>query len=156
MAVCENGIVRNVSTGTALVMTVRSEACDACGAKGACEIMGGETSNMLVEVEDPIGVRPGQTVEISMETASFLQTTFLTYMVPVIALLAGALLGKYLGPDMGLSETGAAVLGALVLGAAAMFAALTLGRKMGEKDNFRPKIRRIIKSSGVVTTGGDA
>jgi positive regulator of sigma E activity len=43
---------------------------------------------MLTEVLDPIGVKPGDAVELAMESASVLKKAFMFYMLPLIFFFA--------------------------------------------------------------------
>ncbi len=142
----EIGIVESAAQGVAKVRTTRSEACAHCGAKGMCEALGGSQEN-LVDVEDPLGVSPGQHVEIVLESKQFVTATFVIYMIPVLALVLGTVLGKEMGPNLGYTSTSGAVVGALVFGSAAFLAALRWGKRLGDKSSYRPRIGRVVHSS---------
>ena len=87
----ETGFVEKASPETAVVLVERSSACEQCRSRGACEMLSGRT--MRVEVANELGAEEGDRVEISLPAASFLKLSFLVYLVPVAALVAGAYLG---------------------------------------------------------------
>ena len=88
----ETGFVEKASPETAVVLVERSSACEQCRSRGACEMLSGRT--MRVEVANELGAEEGDRVEISLPAASFLKLSFLVYLVPVAALVAGAYLGN--------------------------------------------------------------
>ncbi len=141
--VTENGVVEFTRDGKATVLTKRSEACAECTAKGACQAMGGG-KEMLVEVDNQAGARKGQLVEIAFDSGAFLTGSLLAYIVPVLALIAGAFLGQAYGPQVGLSPDTGAALAALILALGVGALAWQKARKLGAKAKYRPRISRIL------------
>ena len=139
----EVGIVVAAWGDKARVKTERKEACAHCQAKGACEVLGGG-NEMVAEVLNPVGAREGQAVEIIFESRPFLVATFMLYMVPALALLAGVLVGQRLAPRFGLGAEPGSILGALILTVLAVVFAWRIGRRLQKKQGFRPTIGRIL------------
>jgi sigma-E factor negative regulatory protein RseC len=75
-------------------------------------------------VLNPIGARPGERVVVGVEEGSVLAATLRVYLLPLVFLLAGALLSRSLGGGDALAAAGA--LAGLVLGWAT---ARILGRR---------------------------
>lgn len=133
----EAGTVVEVRDGRARVRTRRSEGCGQCSARGACASLGGGR-DANVWVEDPIGTRPGERVIIAVPEGTVVRASILVYLVPVLALVAGALVGHAVGPRWGLSPD----LGAATAGLGAMVLAFLLARCLGGTATQGPKIVR--------------
>jgi len=112
------------------VETRRSGSCESCKARGGCSGLGGGRE-ARVWVTDPLGVAEGERVVVAVPGELVVQASLLLYLVPVLALLAGAVLGNRLAPGFGLNpDLGAAVLGVVAM-ALAFGAARLLGRRAG-------------------------
>ncbi len=144
----EEGQVVEVRGGVALVEAVQNDACASCGARNACHALGGERRR-VVRALNPVGAAVGDRVLMSMPRRAVLGASFLVYMVPVLALLAGAVTGQHLGPAWGLSPTSGAVslgLGAL---AAAWLGLRIVSRNLGRRESFQVKIVRVVQKGEV-------
>jgi len=84
----------------AVVQCVKHSACQHCPSSGSCQL-GSDSESMLVEAFNQAGARLNDYVKVVTTTKNFLQSSFLLYIVPIIALLAGALLGQALGEMSG-------------------------------------------------------
>ena len=143
----EEGVVTQVGPpGIAQVKTVRSSACKACSARHSCKP--GESKEMEVTVIDPVGVKPGDRVLLTLNTGNLLKATFLLYILPIVGLLAGAVLGNHWGHQWGLSSGGqsglSALLGFVGLAIAVLFVRWK-GNQLGRNKEYRPRISRILK-----------
>lgn len=139
----EKGTVEAAAGGKARIKTDRASACGECGQKGACHSLGG-SSEMVVTVDNPVGARPGDFVEVRFETKSFLVGSFLLYFVPILGFLIGVILGQAMGPSFGLGTDGGAILGGLVLLAVFGLISRAIGRKLSDKPKYQPTISRIL------------
>ena len=140
----EQGIVIRTETETAWVKTKRSEACEGCSSRGACSVMGGG-EEMEVEAINAAGGKVGDRVVLSFETASLLKATFLVYIIPVIFLLIGALIGQKLALILTLNESMSAAIGSLLLGGLSILFVKIKGNRMAQQEEYRPKVIRILK-----------
>ena len=93
----EVGVVVRVEGELAIVKTKRSSMCDGCHSGGFCKALGGG-SDMEVAARNEVGAQAGDEVRMTVASKTFLKASFLVYMVPVTALILGALLGATLGP----------------------------------------------------------
>jgi sigma-E factor negative regulatory protein RseC len=132
----EEGIVTRADGALAEVKTVKTEACASCSAKGFCHDSGRE---MTVSVLNSVNARPGDRVRLEIATGAFVKVMFLLYIVPVLALLAGALIGLAVGGDE------AAAVGALIGFVLAVALVRSKGRKMGAMAAYQPRIVRVIQ-----------
>ena len=95
----EVGVVLRVEGEMAVVKTKRSSICDGCHSGGFCNpLVGG--SDMKVAARNEVGAKVGDEVMVTVASKTFLKASFLVYVVPVTALILGALLGTKLGPAL--------------------------------------------------------
>ncbi len=103
--ITESGIVLQNLDATALVKVRRGEACESCGAGCACA---GETETRIMQVtaQNPLGAKEGDHVELAITTGTLLSLSAITYLVPIVFLFLGALLGKPMATGLGWSMDG--------------------------------------------------
>lgn len=92
-------ILEVIDKNTALFKMQRQSAWASCG-----KCFGSKTSesqDIVVEVDNRIGAKEGQSVEVSMEHINVMKAIFIVYGIPLIALIIGAVgsyyVMKYLG-----------------------------------------------------------
>lgn len=129
----------------AVVMCKKSSLCEHCATNGSCAL-GDDGSTRLIEVQNPLGASVGEQVRIATSTKSFLQSSFLLYIVPLIALVIGAVAGKLVGENL---STGldpnllSAVFGVFFM--IGSFVILRVGSSALDKTSYMPKVVEIIK-----------
>ena len=142
--ISEQGIVKRASGSKAWVVTTRSEMCEACASQGACKVLGGG-KEMEVEAINSAQAKPGDQVLLTLEDQSLIKLSFLVYMFPILALIAGAALGQKVGPLLSISKE----LASFGLGAVAFGLAFLIVRKKDKKleqtGSTIPRVARIIK-----------
>lgn len=79
-------IVEIVDDRTAKMRMQRHSACSSCG---KCAKLSSDTQDLVVEVDNQIGAKVGDHVEVSMETVKVMKATMLAYVLPLIFLIAG-------------------------------------------------------------------
>ena len=79
-------IIEIVDDKTAKMIMQRHSACSSCG---KCAKLSSETQDLVVEVDNKIGAKVGDHVEVSMETVKVMKATMLAYVLPLIFLIAG-------------------------------------------------------------------
>ena len=102
---------------------------------------------MEVEAINLAHAREGDTVILSMETASLIKASFLLYILPVMLLIVGAVIGARFGATLAMNESATAAAGGFLLFAASFFIIVRVGNRMARKEDYRPKIIRIRKRS---------
>jgi sigma-E factor negative regulatory protein RseC len=94
----EEGVVFKMGAsgaGTAWVKTTRSSACESCSSRDTCHGEGGgKEMEMEVEAINTADARVGDRIVLNIRTASLLKATFLLYVFPILAMIAGAVLGQ--------------------------------------------------------------
>ena len=78
-------IVEIVDNITAKLKLKRQSACASCGKCATTS----EEKDIIVEVDNSIGAKVGDRVEVNMETINVLKAAFIVYTIPLIALLIG-------------------------------------------------------------------
>ena len=140
----EEGVVTKIeSATTAWVKTTKSGACKSCSARSSCHSLGGG-EEMEVEAINKAGAQIGQKVVLGFDTSPLLKATFLLYMLPILTMMIGAFIGQQLAPKLNLDTSFlSAIFGFLFFGLTLVFVR-SKGNKMAKKDEYRPKIIRII------------
>lgn len=78
-------IVEIVDSVTAKLKLKRHSACASCGKCATTS----EEKDIIVEVDNTIGAKVGDRVEVNMETVNVLKAAFIAYTIPLVALLLG-------------------------------------------------------------------
>jgi len=105
----EQALVTRCEGAFAQVETQRSSSCGSCSAKSACgtaalaKVLGSRRS--IVRVLNPIDARPGDQVVIGLEESALTRTSFIFYMVPLLALILGAIVAQWIGGQLGIVNT---------------------------------------------------
>lgn len=139
----QTGLVVEVVEDKAKIKMQRHTACGDCGACQASE----SQLKLTIEAENNIGAKPGDFVEVDMETLDFLSATIIVYLFPLLALMVGILGGFYgvmaLGFSFNAAQGIAAVLGILAAALAYLGIRYNENRFKGMK-KYKPVISSII------------
>lgn len=98
----ETAHVVSVEGQFAWVETERRSSCGSCSAKGCgtgalSKILGARVQR--IRVRDPIGTRVGDSVILGIEERVLLLGSLMVYIVPLLLMLGGGLLGELLAPQ---------------------------------------------------------
>ena len=144
MECIEEGIVTRVNGAEAEVTATRAEACSKCGSKSTCAALGGTSSNTVVRVSNEVGASVGDRVAVTLPGSSVVGAAGLLYFFPAVALIAGAGGGHVAAESLGINpNVGTGVGGLLMLVISFALVAL-VGRRLGSKRSFIPRISRVI------------
>lgn len=143
----ETGLVLSVEQGFAEVETIRTSSCSSCRARHGCghhTIAQVSSSNrMRMKAIDPLSVEVGQTVVVGIPEDTLLQASFWMYLVPLLGLVAGAVI-----PSLWGGGSGIAVLFSLTGFVAGLLLARNKSKKESHNMDYYPKILRIESSNG--------
>ncbi len=142
----EQGIVTKTNAHTAWVRTTKTSACESCAVRGSCTVLGGG-KEMEVEAINHAGAKVGEKVVISFASSPLLKATFMLYVLPILFLLVGALIGDKLAPSLAWDRSTFALLTGLLFFVLAITFVKAKGNKLAKTDEYRPKITKIISSS---------
>ena len=92
----ETGTVEKIlKNGEVLISVSRSSACGNCSMSGFCFSDDSKTIKFQAKADFPVKV--GQSVRLSIDESNFMKYSLVTYLMPVILLIAGAVIGTVPG-----------------------------------------------------------
>ncbi len=142
--ITEEGMVKRTMGNKAWVVTKRSEMCEACASHGACKTLGGG-KEMEVEAINDAQARAGDQVLLTLENQSLVKLSFLVYLFPILALIAGAALGQKVASILGTNpELSSFGLGSMFFGLAFVLVRMK-DKKLERTGAIIPKVARIIR-----------
>jgi len=140
----EQGVVTRIESGTTWVKAVRSSACDGCTSKGFCHVSG-DGNETEVAVINEAGAGVGDRIVLSFQTASLLKASFLLYLFPILVLICGAALGQAVAPRWGLDPSMLSAVAGVSFFVAGMLLIHPVARAMARKEEYRPRIIKIVR-----------
>lgn len=142
----EEGIVFKLGdpgAGTAWVKTMRSSACASCSSRDACNMDSGGGKEMEVEAMNLANAKVGDRIVLNVKTTALLKATFLLYVFPILAMIAGALLGQTMaGMRGGDPSVWAALTGFLFFGLAFLIIRFA-DRCLSGNTSYKPVIIKV-------------
>jgi sigma-E factor negative regulatory protein RseC len=143
--ITEQGVVDRVSGRKAVVRIEKSSACAACQSRESCQE--GSGREMVIEVANDLGAGEGDRIEISIPGGSFLILSLLVYLLPVAALIAGAVAGGAFAGTLHMNPTFASIVGGCLGIGVTFYALKRLDRSSRAQKEFRPRMTRILLRS---------
>jgi len=130
----EQGKVIKVERGRATVEIPRKSACDKCG---MCLII--PTKQVVtITLDNGVGAKVGDTVELSMGANYVLLASVLTYLIPLLFFALGLILGVVIINEL------AGIIGGILFAVIAYVIIAILDKKFKLKRGFAPMISKII------------
>ncbi len=86
----EEGIVAEIDGNVAKVAVMKKSACEQCAAAGVCH----PGDQEYLEASNPLGAVKGQKVKVVIAPQMYLKASIILYGIPMVALIAGAIMGK--------------------------------------------------------------
>ncbi|MBW2591880.1 MAG: SoxR reducing system RseC family protein [Deltaproteobacteria bacterium] len=141
--VTEEGIVTHIgpANNTAWVKTVRSSTCEGCASKDSCESIG---NDMKVKAINLAGARVGDRIVLNFQTGALLRATFLLYIFPIICMIGGAIAGQKIAPALGYNSSVMSVFAGFLFFAIAVLIIKIRSDGMARRQEYQPKIIRIL------------
>lgn len=136
--ITESGKVVAVNGDKVWVQTIRTSACESCSARHGCgqralaSVSSGRANQVLVA--NSLGARVGDEVTVAIDESALLGASLLVYALPLVLMVAGAVLGHQLSAG----SDGASMLGA-VTGLALGFLAARRGQSRSAA-NWEPRL----------------
>lgn len=93
------GEVVSVDGDAAKVRVRRHDVCSKCG---GCGIAISGPGDNFIDARNVVNAVVGQTVKVTSDTGQVLRASFVVYILPIVALLIGILLGQHIGRVLGL------------------------------------------------------
>lgn len=139
--ITEIGTVQEIKKSYAVIKVQKTSACAHCSSRGSCDISDKDTT---IEIINDLRAKEGDLVEISMPEGTLLKASFLVYLLPVIALIAGAFSGKALAEIMDINQTLASVAGGFLLMGIVFYILIRRHRSEEYQRRYRPRMTRIL------------
>jgi len=130
--------------GWAMVVTEKGDACNNCESAQLCHSLA-DCSRMETRVLNQANARVGDRVTISLSSSSVFKSALILYILPTVSFIFGAVGGAELNEQLGIGETGAAILfgfTGLILG---FTIAGLISKRQTAGSKLTPVITRIIK-----------
>jgi len=131
------GVVIEANENIARVKTNRHGDCKNCG---ACP---GDNATVL-EVQNPLGAKPGQRVVFEIKEENMLKAAFVVYILPIIAIFLGAICGTWLATKFGQSNKMFQIGGAIIAFILSVLYVKVFDRATGKNNKIKPIITRIL------------
>ncbi|MFN3396249.1 MAG: SoxR reducing system RseC family protein [Thermodesulfovibrionales bacterium] len=98
----ETGMVVKINNGLATIMLNGGDSCKNCsaGKLGICKPSGNVSIITATATE---GINPGDTVKITLDSATQSKGMFLAFIIPLISLFAGTIAGYVIGRVLSIS-----------------------------------------------------
>lgn len=140
----EEGVVIRTAEQTAWVKTIRSAACEACASRSSCTAMGGG-NEMEVEVVNLVGAGVGDRVLLHFETSSLLKATFMLYVLPILMMLIGAVIGNEAAAALGWNASAASAIFGFFAFFVVVFFVRRRANRMARQTSYQPTLSRILQ-----------
>jgi len=156
----KTGVVKAVQGRMALVVTRLEPECEGCKARDACISLGGGGANAEVRARNTVGAEAGDVVTISIMSSSMLKASFLVYMLPILAMVGGIVLGHLLSSVISVNKNVLVGLFGLLAFSGAFVWLKKQGDKLSNKKEFIPEIiskktpQKAIPRSDLACPGG--
>lgn len=111
-----------------------------CKNCGACP--GNDTA--FIVAKNVIGAAPGQRVVFEMDETNSLKGAFIIFILPLISIFFGAVLGGYLGNLIGFPSVPARIIGGLIAAAAVAAFIKIFDHYVGKREKSLPVIVKIL------------
>ncbi len=138
-------VVEVLQGGTAKVLLKRKKWCDHCASREFCEPPPEEDKEFSVEVENPVGAKKGDLVEIGLRRGTLFIASLWAYFVPALLFIAGLAIG-FLSLSRVISFVPREIVGLLmgIIFLAVSFVLLRIiNNWLGKKKTFHPHITAI-------------
>lgn len=141
----ETAIVTAIAKpGYVRVKIERAEACHGCAARGACTTLGGQKSDLFLEVENTVQAEPGDSVRISLAESSVVTAAAVLYLLPAVGLVVGAFLGNSQAEVMQMPVDPAAALGAGVGLVVGLLGSRLISGRLSRNPQFVPTMVEVV------------
>ncbi|MBW1660416.1 MAG: SoxR reducing system RseC family protein [Deltaproteobacteria bacterium] len=146
----ERAKVVGLDADKAIIAKETSSACEGCHLSGSCMSAGDVRCDKTFVALNKLGAKVGDQVEIGLSTGEFFISVLLIYLLPLILLFVGFVLGTHLAPFMEkrfgapMDPTAVAVVFGVVFLAGSFALLYTFNRWCKKRGLFLPKIVRVL------------
>lgn len=145
-------VIGNEIDGRARIIVDRKGACSGCHTTGAGCRSCLSSAKMESLVLNPVGAQSGDVVQVSLKSMNLLAGAALLYVLPVLTLLVGALIGSAESAVAGWNGATAAVLGGGIGLAIGFGLVMGLDRCTWVRRRLAPRITAVLATESTVET----
>lgn len=147
-------IINNLEDGSAVVVSDRKGACSGCHSGDGCRscLSGAAGNKIESRAANPIHARKGDLVRLRVKSSDIYKGAFILYLVPVIGLIAGAMLAAGGAARYGWPESVAAVLAGLVGLALGVAVVIAFDRSQSVRRRMTPTIIEVVHDASDFTS----
>lgn len=109
----EKGVITSIEANRITIQTQLKNSCASCAQKSHCgtgviaRAVASRSHNVELALNSATGqLKPGQQVKLGIPEADLVRASAMVYLLPLIALIAGALAGHWLLPALGVFPEG--------------------------------------------------
>ncbi|CEO30146.1 regulator of the sigma(E) factor [[Clostridium] sordellii] len=137
-------VIELVDGTTAKIKMQKHSACAACGKCASST----DKKDIIVEVDNNIGAKVGDYVEVNMDSVNVIKAAAIVYIVPLIALLGGTIIsyGIFNFIDIGMNKEVLSGFVGIVLTIISYLLIKSKDRKFRESRNYIPIITKVINT----------
>ena len=106
-------------------------------------------SEKEVKAVNEAGARVGDRIVLSFKTSSLLKASFLLYVLPVLFLIVGAVVGHRLAAVFNLNSSALSAVAGFLFFFSAVWLIKSKVNQLARKDEYQPKIIKIVKQRGL-------
>lgn len=142
-------ITEDQRNGWAIVVSDRRGGCGGCHPGGGCHscLSGMPASKIVSRAANPINARTGDIVRIRLRSSDLFKGAFILYLIPVLGLMAGAVLGAEGTARFGWPHSIAAIAGATVGLVLGVMIVAALDRSRYVRRTMVPTITEVVSSA---------
>ncbi|MFT8350664.1 SoxR reducing system RseC family protein [Clostridium saccharoperbutylacetonicum] len=133
----EQGLVIEVNENVARIKVGRHSECKNCG---ACP----GNNGIIIEVDNKIGAKIGQRVAFEVKETNFITSVFIVFVLPLIVLFIGVLLGEVIGNLLGLNVYLWQIIGGFIFVAVAIGSVKKFDNYIAKNHKSIPRITKIL------------
>lgn len=133
----EQGLVIEVNKNVAKIKVGRHSECKNCG---ACP----GNNGIIIEVENKIGAKIGQRVVFEVKETNFITSVFIVFVLPLIVLFIGVLLGEVIGNLLGLNVCFLQIAGGFIFVSVAIGGVKKFDNYIAKNHKSMPRITKIL------------
>ena len=134
----EQGLVIEVINDVAKVKVGRHSDCKNCG---ACP----GSDSVIINASNKIGAKSGQRVMFELKEKNILKAAFVVFILPLIALFIGVILGGFIGRYAGFNIRMLQIIGGLIAFTLSVVIVKAFDKATTESEKSKPVIIRILK-----------
>ncbi len=136
----------------AVIKTSKRGICDGCAEQESCATDGAVDKKVAEKVlaRNGLGAGVGDLVEFELPGHTELKISLLVWIVPLIGVLTGAIVGSELHSQLGLNQDIATLLGLLLGGGLAFGVVMLVDKAARDDTKLVPEVKKVLPSAPLV------